>query len=115
MATVRPLYSKLLYSSGAVPTTSILSYSVPAGYVTDVRDIVFYNQGYEPWQPIDGVSVSTYLDGAHIYTVRAPFIRSFTTYHWSGRQILNYGDGFIVLARALGWTARVTGYELTTP
>lgn len=115
MATVRPLYSKLLYSSASVPTTSSLSYAVPTGYVTDVRDIVLYNQGYQPWQPIDGVTVSCYLDGALIYAVRAPFIHSFNVYHWNGRQILKFGDGFVVQAHAVGWTARVTGYELTTP
>lgn len=98
-----------------MPVTTTHVYVVPVGFVTDVRDIVLYNYGYFGYQPIDGVTIAATLDGAVIYTLRPPDARGFRLYHWTGRQILNYGDGITVTGLASSWTCRISGYELTSP
>jgi hypothetical protein len=53
--------------------------------------------------------------GATIFGVESPFAVSSVTYHWHGTQTLEDGEHLFFNALGVGWSLRISGYELTEP
>lgn len=109
-----PVYSVLIYENGALPASDNLVYTVSAGTVVIVRDIVAWYGGSQ-YARTNGIQVYAVPAGTYIFSARAPFAIAQKLYHWEGRQVLNPTQGLHVVAFEANWSIRISGYQLTLP
>lgn len=110
---VLPAYTKLLFSSGDVPSSGDQQLAQPpTGFRWVIRDIVmnFAAGGatvfYSPAYVHDG-------NGAIILASPGGRTTGFTTYRFDGHQVIDHPDWLWMYVPQDGWSLRVTGYELS--
>lgn len=107
-----PLYSARIFS-GQFSIAGTVNYTVPTGFILDVRDVVLWyggtaGTGAQGCEVYDGT-------GAVIFGVFTPQACAGNPYHWDGRQVLDPGTTLSITALEGGWHYRVSGYLLTSP
>lgn len=104
-----PAYSVQLFKgdAGVGPT---MIYEATDQFRTILLDLELYNGS-----GADGtISLSLYEAGSFgAAIVVVPTFAGGTTFHWEGRVVLRTGDQLYANAPAPGFTAIVSGYELT--
>lgn len=88
-------------------------YTVPAGFILDVRDVLLWWGGVAGTGP-QGCEVYDSVFSV-VFGVFAPQCCAGNPYHWDGRQVLDPGNQLTVYALEAGWHYRVSGYLLSTP
>lgn len=99
------IYSTQFAAGSQASGTTTVVYTVPAGKVAVVRDIVVGAQD----TPANSVAVN-YYGVAEIYQAGA--IAQYSTAHFEGRVVLNAGDSIDVDAISGTWTYVISGYLL---
>lgn len=97
-------------------TGDIISEAVPEGYIWVVRCI----DASSPPNSMDvysntpnGLLINDAVSVIINYT--PPEVRWGVSYHWEGRQVLNYGQVLVASSLDEGWNVRISGYQLTSP
>lgn len=109
-----PAYSTLFYEGANYGGPTIV-YTVPAGYLIVVRDILINGQ----LAPVgtSGQYADVRIAGLNIplFSARYPDFFSGVTYAWEGRQVLNAGESLSVFTSdgSPGAKFRISGYLLT--
>jgi hypothetical protein len=108
-----PVYTKLLGAlEGASAGASEIG-TPPAGFAWIVTDIVLT---YESTDSVGLAGADVVDDNGYVFMeVHQPWAVSGNDYHWSGRQVLNFGHILYLDGVEGGWCVRVTGYELALP
>lgn len=111
------VYSKLLYRVN--PASSGTIYTSPAGFVTDVRMVTFYNPGSSfaiPWAGIlAGIELYQTTTAARICGVMGRDARPLRYYFFNLRHIINAGETLSLATADGGWSVYISGYQLTLP
>lgn len=108
------VYSSLLIAAGSISPDSPPSYYVPDGAVVVVRDLLAINTQKYGTVQLDGLVIFD-LVGCVVWGTLYPQCLPHELYHWSGRQVLEGGDGLSLYTTDEFWALRVSGYVLTTP
>lgn len=99
------IYSTQFAAGSQASGTTTVVYTVPAGKVAVVRDIVVGAQN----APANSVAIN-YAGVAEIWEVGT--IAQYSTAHFEGRVVLNAGQTINVDAIAGTWTYIISGYLL---
>jgi hypothetical protein len=110
---VANVFSLVLASYSPASVGDNLVGSPPAGFVWIVNDISVLWPGGAT-EPLSGFTVTDGLN-APLFGVRAPYALQGAPYHWSGRQVIETIDSLHFWSYDVGWTARISGYQLTLP
>lgn len=103
------VYSRQFGQLRTTAVPDLLFYTVPAGYVAVVRDIVLYvDIDQTPGQ----IAVYTISGSNAVMIYREISPTPGVTYHWDGRQVLNAGQSLYIYSDAGRMVALVSGYEL---
>jgi hypothetical protein len=78
-----------------------------------VKDIVVSNQGGD-LDPLGSIRVYD-DDQCDILSLGSGLAVTGYSFHWSGSQVIEYGQSLSVTTSHIGWSIRVSGYILTTP
>jgi hypothetical protein len=107
------VYSRRLAQLVSAPSGTTDLGHAPDGRKWVIKDINVTQLGGLGY-PRSGFEVLDGL-GAVIFAVNSPFAVMGWTYHWAGTQTLEDGEHCFFHADDLGWSVRVSGYELVEP
>ena len=54
-------------------------------------------------------------DQVDIFTVEGPLAMTSYSFHWTGSQVIEYGQSLTLTTGESGWSVRVSGYQLVLP
>lgn len=101
------IYSISLARGFASGSTSSTVYTVPAGSIVVIRDVVLFQYAGSP-----STAACTDLAGAHVAFSGPAVVPGGD--HWEGRQVFNAGEEVVIGTAAGDWTYAVSGYLLST-
>jgi hypothetical protein len=104
----RPLYSTR-FIGGTVAEGTDAAFTVPAGFVAVVRDVVVTNAASSPGQISWGISTTAGFIVAYNFTE----LGSGASAQWTGRQVANAGEDLFIFA-GVEAIIGMSGYLLTS-
>jgi hypothetical protein len=99
------IYTKRLFAGNVSSVGNTLLFTASSGLTTIVRDIAVqcYSTGSNEAviQTLPGQALAFFASTAQ-----------YSTFHWTGRQVIVPGEGVEMGVFSGGWTCMITGYEL---